>query len=63
MIVEANQNLIPEKPMNAMARMPAHMRAMGTPFMARGSGINSNCSRMPANIHRASVNPKEVEMP
>ena len=54
---------MPEKPMNAIARIPAQMSAIGTPFMARGRGISSSCSLIPANIHSARVNPRDVANP
>ena len=54
---------MPEKPINAIASSPAHISAIGTPFMDFGRGVILNCSRMPAKIHRASVNPRDVAIP
>ncbi len=50
----------PVKPMNAMARMPAVMRAMGVPFMPFGASISSMCSRMPAKMTNAKAKPKAM---
>ena len=50
----------PVKPMKAMARMPAVMRAMGVPFMPFGASISSMCSRMPAKMTNAKAKPKAM---
>ena len=47
----------PENPMKAIARMPAVISAMGTPFMALGMSSSSRRSRIPAKSTRASENP------
>lgn len=49
--------------MNAIARIPAHSKANGTPLMPFGTLVMAICSRMPANIHKARVKPSEVEKP
>ena len=46
-----------EKPMKAMARMPAVMSAMGTPFIPLGISTSSSCSRRPAKMTMATVKP------
>ena len=53
---------IPLKPMKAMARMPAEMRAMGMPRILSGSSVRLSCSRMPAKTTSAKVKPKAMEM-
>ena len=53
---------MPLKPMKAMARMPAEMRAMGMPFIEEGSSVRASCSRIPAKTTRASVKPMAMEM-
>ena len=40
--------LIPEKPTNAIARIPAHINATGTPFMPLGTAVSSSCSLYPS---------------
>ena len=40
--------------MNAKARMPAVIRAMGVPFIPLGGSIKSMCSRTPAKMMRAA---------
>ena len=50
----------PVNPMNAMAKMPAMIRAMGVPFMPLGASIRSTCSRMPANSTKAKAKPKAM---
>lgn len=53
---------MPLKPMKAIARMPAEMRAMGMPFIEVGSSVRESCSRMPAKTTRASVKPIAMEI-
>ena len=53
---------IPLKPMKAIARIPAEMRAMGMPFIEAGSSVRESCSRMPAKTTRASVKPIAMEI-
>lgn len=53
---------MPLKPMKAMARIPAEMRAMGMPFIEAGSSVRESCSRMPAKTTRASVKPIAMEI-
>ena len=53
---------MPLKPMKAIARMPAEMRAMGMPFIEAGSSVRESCSRMPAKTTRASVKPIAMEI-
>lgn len=53
---------IPLKPMKAMARIPAEMRAMGMPRILSGSSVRLSCSRMPAKTTSAKVKPKAMEM-
>ena len=48
-------------PMKAMARIPAVTSAMGTPFIPLGVPVSSSCSRMPAKITNAKVNPTAME--
>jgi len=48
---------MPLKPMKAIARIPAEMRAMGMPFIEAGSSVRESCSRMPAKTTRASGKP------
>ena len=55
--------LMPEKPMNAIAKSPAQINAIGTPCIPFGRSVNSSCSRIPANIHKANVKPNDVENP
>ncbi len=50
----------PEKPMNAMARIPAVTSAMGMPLNALGTSSKSNRSRIPAKSTSASAKPKAV---
>ena len=52
---------MPEKPMKAMAKRPAVIRAMGVPFIPAGMDVRASCSRMPAKIVRASPYPIAVE--
>ena len=51
----------PENPIKAIAKMPAVISAMGTPFMALGTFSNSRRSRKPANNTKANVNPMATE--
>ena len=53
---------MPLKPMKAIARMPAEMRAMGMPFIEAGSSVRESCSRIPAKTTRASVKPIAMEI-
>ena len=53
---------MPLKPMKAIARIPAEMRAMGMPFIEAGSSVRESCSRMPAKTTRASVKPIAMEI-
>lgn len=53
---------MPLKPIKAIARMPAEMRAMGMPFIEAGSSVRESCSRMPAKTTRASVKPMAMEI-
>ena len=46
--------------MNAMARSPAQMSAMGTPRIAAGTSVRASCSRMPAKMDIAIVKPMAV---
>lgn len=50
----------PEKPMKAMARIPAVISAIGTPLNALGTSSNSSLSRMPAKSTSARANPSAV---
>ena len=50
----------PEKPMKAMARIPAVISAIGTPLNALGTSSNSSLSRMPAKSTSARANPNAV---
>ncbi len=50
----------PENPMNAMARMPAVMSAMGTPRKAPGTSSKSRRSRIPAKSTSARAKPRAV---
>ena len=43
----------PENPMNAIARMPQVIRAIGTPLNCFGTSLSSRCSRNPAKMIRA----------
>ena len=43
----------PENPMNAIARIPQVIRAIGTPLNCFGTSLNSRCSRNPAKMIRA----------
>lgn len=52
---------IPENPMNAIARIPAVIKAMGNPFIPLGILTSSRCSRIPAKIVSASPNPIAME--
>lgn len=52
---------MPEKPMKAMAKRPAVIRAMGVPFIPAGMDVRASCSRIPAKIVRASPYPIAVE--
>lgn len=54
---------MPEKPMKASASRPAQRRANGVPRIPLGVSVSSSCSRMPANIHNARVNPMLVDTP
>lgn len=51
---------IPVNPMNARARMPAVIKAIGVPFMPSGTSISSVCSRTPAKIISASAKPQAM---
>ena len=51
----------PEKPMKAMARMPAVTSAIGVPRNDSGTSSNSNRSRIPAKSTSASAKPRAVE--
>lgn len=51
---------IPEKPIKAMARMPAVTSAIGIPFISLGISANSSVSRIPAKITSASPKPRAV---
>ena len=53
---------MPLKPMKAIARIPAEMRAMGIPFIEAGSSVRESCSRIPAKTTRASVKPIAMEI-
>ena len=53
---------MPLKPMKAIARIPAEMRAMGMPFIEAGSSVRESCSRIPAKTTRASVKPIAMEI-
>ena len=44
---------MPEKPMKAMASIPAVMSAIGTPCMAFGIFVSVSCSRMLEKMIRA----------
>ena len=46
----------PENPINAIARIPAVINAIGTPLNAFGTSDSSNCSRIPAK--RVIARPK-----
>ena len=50
-----------EKPMKAMARMPAVTSAIGVPRNDSGTSSNSNRSRIPAKSTSASAKPRAVE--
>ena len=50
----------PENPMNAIANIPAVTNAIGIPSMALGTLFKANCSRIPANITNAKVNPMAI---
>ena len=52
----------PEKPINAIAKIPAVMSAMGTPFTPLGTPTISNLSRMPAIMTSASAKPIAIEV-
>ncbi|GEM_PF-3742079 len=54
--------LIPEKPIKAIASNPAAMSAIGVPCMALGIWDKLICSRIPAKITKANVNPIAVDM-
>ena len=47
--------------MNAIARRPATMRAVGMPSMPLGSLVRASCSRIPAKSTSASPKPADVE--
>ena len=53
--------LIPANPMNAIAKIPAVINAIGVPCNGFGTFANASCSLIPANTTRASVKPKAVE--
>ena len=48
--------------MNAIARMPAVMSAIGVPFTPSGIRVSDKRSLMPAKITIASANPIAVEI-
>lgn len=50
----------PEKPMKAIANIPAVTKAIGMPCIALGTLLKASCSRMPANITNAKVKPMAV---
>ena len=50
----------PENPMNAMARIPAVISAMGMPLNALGTSSKSRRSRIPAKSTSAKANPRAV---
>lgn len=50
----------PENPMNAIARIPAVISAMGMPLNALGTSSKSRRSRMPAKSTSASAKPRAV---
>ena len=50
----------PENPINAIARIPAEISAIGAPFRPFGTFCNSRCSRMPAKSSNARPNPKAL---
>ena len=52
---------MPEKPIKAKANSPAVMRAMGIPRIALGTSLKVSCSRIPAKMVRARVNPMAVD--
>ena len=54
--------LIPENPIKAIASNPAAMSAIGVPCMALGIWDKLICSRIPAKITKANVNPIAVDM-
>ncbi len=51
----------PEKPMKAMARIPAVIKAMGVPRNATGTSSISSRSRIPAKSTSAKAKPRAVE--
>ena len=44
---------MPEKPIKAIAKMPAVSKAMGTPCMAFGTLVSANCSRILEKMSKA----------
>lgn len=52
---------IPANPINAIASRPAVINAIGTPFIAFGTFESASCSRIPAKIINAKVNPNAVD--
>lgn len=66
--VEANakamayKRTMPLKPIKAIAKMPADIRAMGIPRKATGISVRANCSLIPAKTTIASVKPIAVEI-
>ena len=56
-----NGYTIPEKPMNAIARRPVVIRAIGIPCKGFGMLESDNCSRIPAKTINAKAKPIAVE--
>ena len=56
-----NNYTSPEKPINAIAKIPAVIRAMGAPSRALGTSSNSRRSRIPAKRTKAKPKPSAVE--
>ena len=51
----------PENPINAIARIDAVIRAIGTPWKAFGASSNSIRSRKPAKITNAKAKPNAID--
>ena len=61
-LLHLNHFTIPAKPIKAMARSPAVIRAVGIPSIFLGSFTMLSCSRMPAKRMIASPKPMAVDM-
>lgn len=51
---------MPEKPINAIAMIPAVTKAIGTPSIDLGTLVSDSCSLIPEKMIRAIAKPTDV---